>query len=56
VAYATSALAVLNLVRSKGNQPLFAFFKALKNANPEDAFSQAFGVKLSDFEKDFRPY
>lgn len=56
VAYKTSAVAVLTLIQSKGNKPLFAFFQALRNAKPEDAFYQAFGVKLSDFEKDFRPF
>jgi hypothetical protein len=56
VAYAISSVAVMTLIQSKGTKPLFTFFHALRNAKPEDAFSQAFGVRLSDFEKDFRPF
>jgi hypothetical protein len=55
-AYAVSSMAVVTLIRAKGNKPLFAFFQGLNKAKPEDAFYQAFGVKLADFEKNFRPY
>lgn len=56
VAYKTSAVAVLTLIQAKGNKPLFTYFRALRNTNPEDAFYQAFGIRLSDFEKQFRPF
>jgi len=56
VTYGTASLAVLNLVRWRGYQPLFAYFSALKQTSPEDAFYQAFGARIDDFEKQFRPF
>jgi len=56
VTYSTASLAVLNLVQWRGYQPLFAYFQNLKQAGPEDAFYQAFGAKIEDFEKQFRPF
>lgn len=56
LAYDTASLAVLTLVQWRGYPALFAYFRNLKNASPEDAFYQAFGVKVSDFEKSFRPF
>jgi len=56
VAYNTSALAVLTLVEWRGYPALINYFRKLKNASPEDAFYQAFGARLSDFEKSFRPF
>jgi hypothetical protein len=56
VTYNTAALAVLTLVQWKGYRPLFAYFCALKQTGPEDAFFQAFGTRISDFEKQFTPY
>ena len=56
VTYTTSALAVLTLVEWRGYPALFAYFQALKNSTPEDAFYQAFGAKVTDFEKQFRPF
>lgn len=55
VTYKTSALAVLTLVEWKGHRSLFAYLRDLKTASPEDAFYQAFGTRLADFEKQFRP-
>jgi hypothetical protein len=56
VTYTTSAMAVLTLVEWRGYPALFAYFQALKQAKPEDAFYQAFGTKLTDFEKQFSPF
>jgi hypothetical protein len=56
VTYETAALAVLNLVQWKGYKPLFAYFCALKQTGPEDAFFQAFAIRISDFEKQFTPF
>jgi len=56
VTYGTAGLAVLTLVEWRGYQPLFAYFRALKNTSPEEAFYQAFGARVSDFEKQFRPF
>jgi hypothetical protein len=56
VTYTTSALAVMTLVDWRGYPALFAYFRALRHSNPEDAFYQAFGTKASDFEKQFRPF
>ena len=56
VVYITASVAVLNLMQEKGTKPLFAFFRNLRNSQPEAAFFQAFGVNLSDFEKSFRPF
>lgn len=56
VVYTTAAVAVLNLIQEKGSKPLFSFFRNLSKTKPETAFYQAFGVKLSEFEKSFRPY
>ncbi|MDD2904234.1 MAG: hypothetical protein PHU44_17540, partial [Syntrophales bacterium] len=55
VTYKTSALAVLTLVDWKGYPALFAYLRDLKTASPEAAFYQAFGTRLADFEKQFRP-
>jgi len=55
-AYNNGALAVLTLVEWRGYPALFTYFRALRNASPEDAFYQAFGARLSDFEKSFRPF
>lgn len=56
VTYTTSALAVMTLVEWRGYPALFTYFRALKNASPEDAFYQAFGARIGDFEKQFRPF
>lgn len=56
VTYGASALAVLTLVRWKGYRPLFAYFNSLKQLSPEDAFVQAFGLTVADFEKQFTPF
>jgi hypothetical protein len=56
VTYETSAMAVLTLVQWRGYKPLFAYFSALKQRSPEDAFYQAFGSRVGDFEKQFRPF
>ena len=56
VTYDTAAVAVLNLVQWKGYKPLFAYFCALKQTGTEDAFFQAFGARISDFEKQFTPF
>jgi len=56
VTYTTSALAVITLVEWRGYPALFTYFRALKNTNPEEAFYQAFGAKVGDFEKQFRPF
>ena len=56
LAYDTASLAVLTLVEWRGYPALFAYFRNLKNTGPETAFYQAFGTKLGDFEKSFRPY
>ena len=56
VTYKTSALAVLTLVQWRGYKPLFTYFSALKQTNPEEAFYQAFGSRIGDFEKQFRPF
>ncbi len=56
VTYGTASLAVLKLVQWRGYQPLFAYFSALKQTSPEDAFYQAFGARVGDFEKQFRPF
>ena len=55
VTYKTSAMAVLTLGQWKGYRSLFTYLQALKSAGPEDAFYQAFGARLNDFEKQFRP-
>ncbi|MFZ5453339.1 MAG: hypothetical protein ACOZF2_15885 [Thermodesulfobacteriota bacterium] len=55
VTYKTSALAVLTLVDWKGYRALFDYLRDLKTATPEAAFYQAFGTRLADFEKQFRP-
>jgi hypothetical protein len=54
--YDTASLAVLTLVEWRGYPALFTYFRNLKNASPEDAFYQAFGTRLNDFEKSFRPF
>jgi len=56
VTYTTSALAVMTLVEWRGYPALFAYFQALKNSSPDDAFYRAFGAKATDFEKQFRPF
>ena len=56
VTYKTSALAVLTLVDWKGYRALFGYLRDLKNASPQEAFNQAFGTRLADFEKQFRPH
>jgi hypothetical protein len=56
VCYTTAAMAVLTLVEWKGYGALFTYFRALKNTSPEDAFYQAFGTRIDDFEKQFRPF
>lgn len=56
VTYTTSALAVMTLVEWRGYPALFTYFRALRNASPEDAFYQAFGARIGDFEKQFRPF
>ncbi|RJR32724.1 MAG: hypothetical protein C4567_18105 [Deltaproteobacteria bacterium] len=56
LSYDTASLAVLTLVEWRGYPALFAYFRNLKNTDSENAFYQAFGAKLSDFEKSFRPY
>jgi hypothetical protein len=53
--YKTSAMAVMTLVQWKGYRPLFAYLNDLKHDKPEEAFYRAFGTRLSDFEKQFRP-
>jgi hypothetical protein len=56
VTYSTAALAVMTLVEWRGYPALFTYFRALRNARPEDAFYQAFGAKVTDFEKQFRAF
>jgi hypothetical protein len=56
VTYETASLAVLTLVEWRGYGSLFNYFRALKNTSPEEAFYQAFGSRLTDFEKQFRPF
>ncbi|MBI4795562.1 MAG: hypothetical protein HY790_06945 [Deltaproteobacteria bacterium] len=56
VTYTTAAMAVLTLVEWRGYPALFTYFRALKSSRPDDAFYQAFGTKVSDFEKSFRPF
>ena len=56
VTYETSGMAVLTLVQWRGYKPLFTYFSALKQRSPEDAFYQAFGARVGDFEKQFRPF
>jgi len=56
VCYTTAAMAVLTLVEWKGYGALFTYFRALKNTSPEEAFYQAFGARINDFEKQFRPF
>jgi hypothetical protein len=56
VTYETASLAVMTLVKWRGYGSLFNYFRALKNTGPEDAFYQAFGSRLTDFEKQFRPF
>ncbi len=56
VTYGTATVAVLALVQRHGYEPLFIYFRALNQASPEDAFYQAFGVKVSSFERDFHPF
>jgi hypothetical protein len=54
--YDTASLAVLTLVEWRGYPALFAYFRNLKDTSPEDAFYRAFGTRLSDFEKGFKPF
>ena len=35
---------------------VFASCEKEKNSTPDDAFYQAFGTKVSDFEKQFKPF
>jgi hypothetical protein len=56
IAYNTAALAVLTLVEWRGYPSLFAYFRNLRNSSPEDAFYRAFGSRLNDFEKQFKPF
>ena len=56
VVYTTAAVAALTLMKERGSKPLFAFFHNLSKTEPEAAFYQAFGLKLSEYEKSFRPY
>lgn len=56
VTYGTASLAVLKLVQWRGHRPLFNYFQTLKQTNPEEAFYQAFGARIGDFEKQFRPF
>jgi len=56
LAYNTASLAVLTLVEWRGYPALFTYFRNLQNDRPDEAFYQAFGTRLSDFEKSFRPF
>lgn len=56
IPYRTASLAVLTLIEWRGYRQLFTYFQALRQTSPEDAFYQAFGARLDDFEKQFRPF
>ena len=56
VTYTTAAMAVMTLVEWKGYGALFTYFRDLKNTTPDEAFYHAFGTKVTDFEKQFRPF
>jgi hypothetical protein len=51
--YHTAALAVCDLIRTKGHQAVFAYFRNRRNMDAETAFEKAFGVSLPAFEEQF---
>ena len=51
--YSFAALAVSTLVEEKGYEPIFVYFKKLKDGSPEESFKKAFGVDMKSFEGEF---
>jgi hypothetical protein len=55
--YYTSDEAVIYLIGKVGFAPVFMYFRLLgKSENIEQAFADAFGISLADFEEEFRRY
>jgi hypothetical protein len=52
--YSLAALAVSHLIKGKGYEALFAYFKALNNVSPEESFKQAFGMDMKNYGIEFK--
>ena len=52
--YSFAALAVSNLIEEKGYEPIFVYFKKLKDGSPEESFKKAFGLEMKGFEDEFK--
>jgi hypothetical protein len=51
--YSFAALAVSNIIEEKGYEPIFVYFKKLKDSSPEESFKKAFGLDMKGFESEF---
>jgi hypothetical protein len=51
--YSFAGLATLKLIEEKGYEPIFVYFKQLRDDSPEDSFKKAFGIDMKRYESEF---